>query len=115
MFSHGFVDKLLSWINAFLSNRLQRVILGDYTSEWIRVISGVPQGSVLGPLLFVIYINDLILNLPISCNCKLYADEIIVNHQMLNRLREFHFLSIDFELKDLIQVVSNTNINSISF
>ena len=71
----GIVDKMLEWIRAFLSGRTQRVILGDFISKWIRVLSGVPQGSVLGPLLFIIFINDLINNLPEGCNCKLYADD----------------------------------------
>ena len=50
----------------FLSNRKQRVVIGDNNSKWVEVTSSVPQGSVLGPLLFTIFIND---------KCKLYADD----------------------------------------
>jgi len=51
--------KVLNWIADFLSGRSQRVVCGGYSSESVSVISGVPQGSVMGPLLFLIYINDI--------------------------------------------------------
>ena len=57
----------------FLSCRKQRVVLNGQHSSWDNVTAGVPQGSILGPLLFLIYVNDLPNNL--SSNCKLFADD----------------------------------------
>ena len=56
---HSIQDPVLSWIEAFLKDRKQRVLINGAPSTWHDVISGIPQGSVLGPVLYVAYINTL--------------------------------------------------------
>lgn len=70
---YGITGKLAIWIAAFLKGRKQRVVLGNHYSQWNDVESGVPQGSVLGPVLFIIFIDDLAEL--ISCVGKMYADD----------------------------------------
>ena len=63
----------LKLIASFLENRFQRVAINGQTSSWEPVLASVPQDSVLGPVFFLIYINDLSKNL--SSNTKLFADD----------------------------------------
>ena len=70
---YGVPGKLLSWIQSFLTDRKQHVVLQGCSSDWSNVASGVPQGSVLGPLLFLLYVNDL----PETVNnhIRMFADD----------------------------------------
>ena len=73
--SYGIRGNVLQWITAFLRDRKQRVVLNGFKSSWTNVLSGVPQGSVLGPLLFLIYINDLPDCIE-SSSVKIFADDL---------------------------------------
>ena len=73
---NGVNGKMLSILESFLSNRLQRVTINGSMSEWAAVHSGVPQGSVLGPLLFLIYINDL--SEIIESEIRIFADDTFI-------------------------------------
>ena len=68
--------KLLKLFQNYLRNRKQRVVLNGFSSDYSSIESGVPQGSVLGPLLFLIYINDLEKN--IKSNVKFFADDTML-------------------------------------
>ena len=66
----------LHWIQAFLSNRQQRVVVEGEESDSVPVTSGVPQGSVLGPILFLTYINDLPQDIVLQV--RLFADDTAI-------------------------------------
>jgi len=96
----GFENDILTWIDRFLANRLQCVTLNGVNSEYSSVVSGVPQGSVLGPLLFLLYINDLPTNLdghPLAKSfplphptLKIFADDIKIYHTITSRDENAH-------------------------
>ena len=71
--AHGIGDSITDWIEQWLTDRRQRVVVDGKVSNWKSVLSGVPQGSVLGPILFLIYINDL--DDSITSNVLKFADD----------------------------------------
>ena len=93
--AYGIHGNLLRWIESFLSGRKQQVLLGSCHSRWSPVPSGVPQGSVLGPLLFLVYINDI----PdvVTSSIKIFADDTKVYRSVAN----------PFQIQDLQQDIDS--------
>ena len=71
--SAGVTGKILDWFKSYLTDRQQRVVLPGASSDWTCIRAGVPQGSVLGPLLFLLYISDIVND--IGANIRLFADD----------------------------------------
>ena len=97
---YGVAGRLLDWFTDYLNGRTQRVVIDGAVSQWVPVTSGVPQGSILGPLLFVIFINDLPEIIPNGTNTALFADDTKL-HRTISSLTD---------CEGLQQALSNINI-----
>ena len=76
----GVTGEALAWFKNYLSERKQRVVLPSTSSDWAFIRNGVPQGSILGPLLFLLYINDIVTD--IGSHIRLFADDTsLFNHR----------------------------------
>ena len=78
LYQYEFRGKVLEWLNSYLKNRTQQVRFNNKWSKLMATEYGVPQGSVLGPLLFIIYINDIIKVCPEECKIKMFADDTLI-------------------------------------
>uniref|UniRef100_A0A914NMT3 Reverse transcriptase domain-containing protein n=1 Tax=Meloidogyne incognita TaxID=6306 RepID=A0A914NMT3_MELIC len=76
LFNIGVRGKLLNWISSFLTDRTAKVKINTAFSTSFKIYSGVPQGSILGPILFLIYINDLTFYIPKNVSKCLFADDL---------------------------------------
>jgi hypothetical protein len=92
----GIHGHLLGWIKNYLEDRQQRVTLDGEHSSWLPVTSGVPQGSILGPVLFILYINDLPEILSAETLCAIFADDTKV-YREISTLRDRDELQEDIK------------------
>ena len=90
--SYGIEGNILNWINTFLNNRRQRVLINGICSECKKVLSEVLQGSILGPILVVIYINDIINNL--NSQAYLFEDDMKL-YRRINNDTDYNVLRSD--------------------
>ena len=73
----GLHKSATDWLGSYLSNRSQRVLANDTYSNYLSIKQGVPQGSVLGPLFYIVYANDLC-ELLTNCGMAIYADDTVL-------------------------------------
>ena len=81
----GIKGDLLMWIKDYLTDRMQRVVLKGGMSGWKKILAGVPQGSILGPLLFIVYIDDIVPKL--ESKTRLFADDLSLSATERNAAR----------------------------
>ena len=86
---------MINLLENYFNNRNQRVVLNGLNSSWKKILAGVPQGSVLGPLLFLIYINDLPHD--ISSVCKMFADDTSLFSKVKDSSLSLSDLNYDLE------------------
>ena len=87
---------LLRWLHNYISDRLQRVVINGQASNWELIKAGVPQGSVLGPLLFLIFINDLTFVIK-HCEIRMFADDTSLFLVVDNRITAANLINEDLE------------------
>ena len=92
---YGIRGNIHKWISSFLNNINQKVVIDGYSSDTISVDAGMPQGSVLGPILFLVFINDL----PdlVKSKCHLFSDDCLVYNE-IKILNDSLQLQIDIKL-----------------
>jgi hypothetical protein len=90
----GISGSLIKWFESYLSGRVQRVVIGGQESEWKPVNAGVPQGTVLGPLLFLIYVNDIVDQ--VSSHISLFADDTSL-YRTIDSINDVTILNSDMQ------------------
>ena len=80
---YGIQGKIHEWLSIWLTKCIQRVVINGHESSFAEVQSGVPQGTVLGPLIFLLYINDI--NSGVSSKLRLFADDCILYRTIISQ------------------------------
>ena len=92
---YGIKGKVYDWLSIWLTQRSQRVVLDNSLSNYVQVESGVPQGTVLGPIMFLLYINDI--NVKISSSLRLFADDCVL-YRIIESNHDHNYLQSDLNV-----------------
>ena len=93
LYSLGIESKLLNWLRHFLTCRKQRAVVRGTFSDWAPVLSGTPQGNILGPILFLSYIYDIVDRF--SSKIQLFADDTKIYRELRNPSLDEQYLQTD--------------------
>ena len=107
---YGIAGNLYRWLSDYLHNRTQRVVVEGAASSWSPVTFGVPQGSILGPILFLLFINDFPDVIPESTSTGLYADDIKL-YREISTLEDCSQLQEALSCADVWSKDNNINFN----
>ena len=91
----GFKNEMLAWFKSYLTDRGQKVVLNGITSSVSYLNAGVPQGSILGPILFTMYVNDV--TSEVLCDILLYADDMTLIHCFIDKNLSDELLNRDLK------------------
>ena len=100
MYNYGIRGSAYNLLKSYLTNRQRRVKINNKTSQFESVTTGVPQGTILGPLLFILYINDLLLDMPENTIVS-YADDTAV----ITTAKTWH--EVELKINDFFQKYLN--------
>ena len=87
--------RVYDWLSIWLTQRSQRVVLDNSSSNYVQVESGVPQGTVLGPIMFLLYINDI--NVGISSSLRLFVDDCVL-YRIIESNHDHNYLQSDLNV-----------------
>ena len=110
---YGIQGKLLDWIRSFLRDRSQIVTVDGFHSVEKPVLSGIPQGSVLGPILFIIYVNDLHFHIQ-NCKSSAFADDTKIQRK-ITKVGDMEIVNVEIQNATDWSIKNNMLLNDLKF
>ena len=107
-YSNGIAGKILKWFEDWLSERKQSVVINGKSSNWRDVKSGVPQGSVLGPILFIMYVNDI--DEGLTYKISKFADDKKITGRVTTTTEKLNLMLLNVKFCISVTIMNTQNI-----